>query len=183
MPRNGQSDADGQRARHERADHRHDLHEPRERADEDEVRQADRPERERQQCPDQHDKQRLAADERTQLQVDQVPGVAQLLALWPRQKRGHEVHGALALEDPVRRRREHEEDADHHLESLQRHLERGMDERARLRHLAQTLVDRREHLVLEARRVLRLVVDLRLRRPAERVLHLVDGARDGNPEQ
>src|SRR5256885_158975 len=73
----------GERAGHERADHRDDLDEPGEGADEDEVGQADRPERERQQRADEQDEQRLAAHERPELQVDQVPRVAQPLALRP----------------------------------------------------------------------------------------------------
>ena len=77
------ADADRERARRERADHRHDLDDPGEGADEDQVRHADRPERERQHGADERDQQRLATDVRAELQVDQIPGVAQLLPLRP----------------------------------------------------------------------------------------------------
>ena len=58
-------------------DHRDDLDEAREGAHEDEVREADRPERKREDGPNEHDQQRRPAHERAQLEVDQVPGVAQ----------------------------------------------------------------------------------------------------------
>ena len=61
--RRGESDRDGERAGGERADHRDDLDEARERADEDPVRLADRPEEQRERGPDEHDQEHLAAHE------------------------------------------------------------------------------------------------------------------------
>ena len=96
-------------------------------------------------------------------------------------QRRDEVDGPVAFEDPVGRGREHEEDPDEHFEDRQRHLHRRVEELARFGHLAQAFVDRRQQIVLEAFGMRRLLVDLLLRRPTERVLHLVDRARDDEP--
>ena len=69
-----------------------------------------------------------------------------------------------------------------HFEHRQRHLHRGVEELAGLRHFAQALVDRRQQVVLEAFGMRRLLVDLLLRRSAQRVLHLIDRARDDEPQ-
>jgi len=53
---------------------------------------------------------------------------------------------------------------------------------AGLRYLAQSLVDRREDVVLDPLGVFRLLVDLRFRRSAEGVLHLVDRPGHDDPE-
>ena len=57
-----------------------------------------------------------------------------------------------------------------------------MQQVARLGHLAQTLVDCGEDLVLDPLGVLRLLVDLGLGRSSQGALHLVDGARHDHPE-
>src|SRR5918911_2598665 len=77
VPRFREADADRERAGGERPDHRHDLDDPGERADEDPVRQADDREGDREHGADEDDQQCLATDERAELRVDQVPRIPQ----------------------------------------------------------------------------------------------------------
>jgi hypothetical protein len=120
---------------------------------------------------------------RAELQVDEVPGVAQRLALRSRQESRDQVDRAVALEDPVRGDGEGEEDAHDDL-----HGERSDRERlARARQVLEPVLEMHEHLVLDAGRVvLRLLEVAGLGRDAldaERLLHLVQRPRHGEPQQ
>ena len=77
---------------------------------------------------DDDDENCLAAHEGPQSKLDQRPGITDGLAFRPWQERADEIDGALTLEDPVRRRREHEEHADDHLERDTAVFERGVDQ-------------------------------------------------------
>jgi hypothetical protein len=65
------------------------------------------------------------------------------------QNASDEVDGSRALEDPIGTRGQNEEDPEEHLEDLERHLHRRVEQGACLRHLAQALVDRREDVVFQ----------------------------------
>ena len=186
VPRDGRADGHRDRSRGERPDHGDDLDDPGEDADEQPVGQPDRPERKRQCRRDERDQQQLSADERAQLEVDQVPGVADDLALPARQRATARADRSVALEDPVRGGREGEEDADERLEHLEGHVDRGAQDRGRVQPL-EPVLERDEHLVADACRVLRGALEVLRRRGdavrAERLLHLVERARDDQPEE
>ncbi len=69
------------------------------------------------------------ADEGTELGLDQLPGVAELLPLRAGDEARDQVDGVVALEDPVGRGREREQDRDQDLERLLADRE-GRDGRA-----------------------------------------------------
>ena len=83
MPRDRCSDGDGQHARGDRPDDRNDLDHAGKGPDQDEVRLPDGPEPERQHRADEHDQERLSPHEGAELEVDQVPRIAELLSLRP----------------------------------------------------------------------------------------------------
>ena len=135
--------------------------------------------------PTSEDEQELAAHEGAELQVDQHPRVARHAAVTARHDRLHERDRPVAVEDPVRTDREHEQDSDEDLEQLLRDRDRGMEERRAGRELTQPLVDRAQDLVPDAVRVLRRVVELgrRGRHVADRVVDLGDRHRHDEVEK
>jgi hypothetical protein len=96
-----------------------------------------------------------------------------------RHYRLHERDRPVAIEDPVRADREHEQDPDEDLEQRRRHGDRGVEEARPGRKLPQPLVDRAEDLVPDSVRVRRGVVELGLRgrHRADRVVDLCDRDR------
>src|SRR6478735_11041474 len=126
--RHGEADPHCKDPGDEWSDDGHDLHDAGEDADEEPVRQADRPETGRDDGRNDDDENRLAAYEGPQPKLDQRPRITDGLAFRPWQERADEIDGALTLEDPVRRRREHEEHSDDHLERDPAVLERGVDQ-------------------------------------------------------
>ncbi len=128
MGRFGEPDPDRKDPREKRPDDRHDLDDPGEDTDEEPVGQADRPETHREDNRDDHNENCLTAHERAQSKLDQRPGITDGLAFRPRQQRADEIHGAVTLDDPVRRSGEDEEHAEDHLERDSAVLERRIDE-------------------------------------------------------
>src|SRR4249920_406673 len=102
-----------------------------------------------------------------------------------RREAADEVLRALALVDPVRAGREHEEDPDEHLERDAAGLRTLVDEILDPGELLQPLLDSDEHAGADARRLARLLPQVRARlwKVAERRLDLVERARDDGPEQ
>ena len=80
-PGHREPDADRQSTRSQRAHDRDDLDDAREDSEQEPERHPDRPEREREHRPHEDDQEQLAANEGTQLRVDQVPGVPHGLPL------------------------------------------------------------------------------------------------------
>src|SRR5205807_102823 len=100
----------------ERADDRDDLDDAGEDPDQEPVAEAVEPERKAEERRDERDQEELAADERAELEVDQIPGVADDLAPVARDEREDEPLRPLALEHPVGRNGEGEDDPDDDLE-------------------------------------------------------------------
>jgi hypothetical protein len=180
LPRLGEADSDSHGPGRERPDDRDDLDDAREDADQDPVRQADCPEGEREHRGHERDQEHLAADVGAELEVDQLPRVPDDLPMPAGNEPEHEALGALTLEDPVRRRREHEEDPDQDLEAEDGRIERVRDDVARLRQPVEPAVDRHERVVLPAGLAARGGRDAV---PADCCLHLVDRPRNDEPEQ
>ena len=97
----------------------------------------------------------------------------------PGYERLHEADRPVALEDPVRRHREDEQDADEHLERGLRHLESGVDELGTARQPPQPLLETAEDLALDTGRLTSLLMERGRRRCR---LHLVNRARHEEPQ-
>ena len=151
MPGHRQSGADGEYQRGERADDGDDLEQRDAHPEQEPVGLADEEERRRDDGGDDRDQEQLAAHEGAELEVDQLPRVAHLLPLRPRNEARHEVDEAVALEDPVRRRREGEEDADEDLQRFFAGAQRRMDELADRGQMAESPLQPVEDLLLDAR--------------------------------
>ena len=138
----------------ERAEDGDDLDDAGEHADEQPVRQPDRPEGGREHRPDDDDEHALTPHERTELEVDQLPRVTHGLTLAAWHDRAGDVDRAFALEDPVRRGREDEERADEDLERHPAVLDGGIEELRARGQVVQPAIERHEEVVLDARRAL-----------------------------
>ena len=94
-----------------------------------------------------------------------------------RDERRHDTNRVVALEDPVRRCREREEDAEGELDADQRHLERGIDEHFGFRELVEPSIEPGSEPTSSLRARVALVLGA-----ADRLLDLVDRPRDDRPQ-
>ena len=147
---------------------------PAETADQQPVGQAVQPERERERRGDEGDHQQLAAHERAELGVDQVPGVPHDDPLLPAQQPEDESLGALLLEHPVGGHGKGEEDADQHLERGAAVGDCRMDQAGAAWKPLQPVLDADEDLSLEP-------VGLARRRRRRRRRRSTSGASPGLP--
>jgi hypothetical protein len=99
MRGNGQPHADCDDACNERSDHRDDLHQAGKGSNEEPVRKADCPESRREERRNDDDENSLPAHERSEPQVDELPGVSHRLSLRPGQDRTDDVDRAITLDD------------------------------------------------------------------------------------
>ncbi len=181
----GQAREDRGDARDQRPDHRHDLDDAGQDAEQQPVRDADRPEGDREHRRDEGDHHELSADERAELRLDQVPGVAGDPFVLAFDEAEDDRLRLLLLEDPVGRDGEGEEDPDEDLEGLPPVRHRRVDQPRALREALEAVLQADEDLVLDPVRVLRRLRDvLRGRRnPPDGRPDLIQRAGHDQPEQ
>ena len=169
----------------ERSDHRHDLDDPGEDADQQPVRQPVEPEGQREHRADERDHHQLAAHEGTELGVDQIPGVPDHLprsaaastrtSAWARSFSKIQ-YAATANVKKI---------ADEDLERRAAVGDRRVDEAGAARQPLEPVLDPDEDLVLDPVRLLGGFGDVggRRRQRPDRRLDLVEGPRDDQPQQ